>query len=126
MIENNDTSVKAEVNDKFDTQERNMTQMSTDLMNGAAANQVVTNASVKILEDNSRHEFNSIENTLNSQTGRLGQTEMEGQSVANKIAMIEISISTLQTDTVNETNALKTQMSTVPNATGFGQGFGQK
>ena len=38
MIESNDTSVKAEVKDKFDTQERSMAKMSADLTNGAAAN----------------------------------------------------------------------------------------
>ena len=43
MIENNDTSVKAEVKDKFDTQERNITKMSADLTGGIT----VTNASVK-------------------------------------------------------------------------------
>ena len=51
---------------------------------------------------------------------------MEGQSVASKIAMIESSISALQINTINEANAPKTQMSTVPNVAGFGQGFGQK
>ena len=90
MIENNDTSVKAEVKDKFDTQERSMAKMSTDLINGATGNQVVTSASVKTFEDNARHEFDGIKSTLNNQTGRLGQTEVEGQSVANRIAMIEI------------------------------------
>ena len=113
------------MNDKFDMQERNMTQISTDLMNGAAANQVVTNASVKILADNAGHEFDSIKSTLNNQTGRLGQTEVEGQSVASRIAMTETSIGTLQANTINEVNSLKAQMSTVPNTTGFTQGFGQ-
>ena len=40
--------------------------------------------------------------------------------------MIEINIGTLQTNTINEVNSLKAQMSTVPNTTGFGQGFGRR
>ena len=70
MIESNDTSVKAEVKDKFDTQERSMAKMNADLTNGAAANQVVTSASVKTLEDNARNEIDSLKNALNNRADR--------------------------------------------------------
>ena len=107
MIESNDASVKAEVKDKFDTQERSMAKMRADLMNGAAPNQVVTSASVKTLKDNARNEIDSIKNPINNQTGRLGQMEVEGQPVASRIAMIEISIGTLQANTINEVSSVK-------------------
>ena len=78
----------------------------------------MASASVKNLEDNARNEFNTIKNTLNNQTGRLGQTEIESQSVTSRIAMIESSINTLQAHTINEVNSLRAQMSTVPNIAG--------
>ena len=84
-----DTSVKAEVKDKFGVQEKSMAKMSAELTSGVTVNQAVTSASVKNLEDNARNEFDTIKNTLNNQTGRLGQTEIDSQSVASRIAMIE-------------------------------------
>ena len=88
MIKSNDTSVKADVKNKFDTQERSMAKMSADLTNGAAADQVVTSASVQTLEHNARNEIDNLKNAFNNQTGRLGQTEVEGQSAADRIAII--------------------------------------
>jgi len=117
MIEDNDTNVKSEVNIKFDTQEKNMGKMSAELTSGVTVNQAVASASVKNLEDNAH----TIKNTLNNQTGRLGQNEIDSQSVASRIGMIESSINTLQAQTINELNSLKAQMSTVPNIAGAGQ-----
>ena len=39
---------------------------------------------------------------------------------------MEISLGTLQANTINEVNSLKTQMSTVPHIIRFGQGLGQR
>ena len=117
-IENNDTSVKAEVKDKFDVQEKSMAKMSAQITSGVTVNQAVTSANVKNLEDNVRNEFDTIKNTLNNQTGRLRQTEIDSQSVASRIAMIESSINTLQAHTIYEVNSLKAQLSTMPNIAG--------
>ena len=88
MIEDNDTSVKSEVKIKFDTQEKSMAKMSAELTSGVTVNQAVTSASVKNLEDNARNEFDTIKNTLNNQTGRLGRTGIDSQSAASRIVMI--------------------------------------
>ena len=115
------TNVKSEVKIKFDTQEKNMAKMGAEMTSGVTVSQAVTSASVKNLEDNARNEFDTIKNTLNNQTGRLGQMEIESQSVASRIAMIESSINTLQAHTINEVNSLKAQLTTIPNIAGAGQ-----
>ena len=59
--------------------------------------------------------FDVIKNTFNNQT-----REIESQSVTNRTAMIEISMNTLQANTIVEVNSLKAQMSTAPNIAGDG------
>ena len=98
-----------------------MINLSAELTSRVTVNQAVTSASVKSLEDNARNEFDTIKNTLNNQTGRSGQTEIDSQSVASRIGLSENSINTPQTHTINEVKFPKAQMSIVPNIAGAGK-----